>query len=1579
MKRKLLFGFLLLAYAFGNAQFQTINDPAFEDELIRLGHDSNPVRDGGISLSDAAAVTFLNLTGVDTNDVTETFTAPGLGINDLTGIKAFTNLEVLWAQQNDLVELDLEGMTTLTDVRAFNNNLARINIKGLVNLDIIGLNNNSISGINVSTNTNLRQFDIAQNDLLYLDISGLNGLTEMNVQNNSLLACIQVESAARATSLNGNANFRKNGATTFSNTCTAIYTQIPDRNFEQSLVNQNIDSEGGIPNGLVLTADIENELTLDISNQGINDLTGLEAFASLEILDVSNNDLNSLELQNLSLIEIYANDCNLAGKPIRFQNAPPNGAFLTNVTTLEIQNNGIGSAGSTISFGGVPNVTYLDISDNNFETIQLNESTSIETLLANNCPNLTTLANLGSLGNLESLGASFSSLSELDVSQNGQLSFLNISGNTLTSLDLSNNDVIGSVYAGDNDLSTISLPTTTTLSELYLENNALTVLDVSTADQNLFDLDATGNPNLLCIQLSNLDFAQRAWSIDTGTSYSTNCSPQPFTVTASIPGTSGNPPAIEITEGNSFALNFDSGTTVVDGVNYTPNVTIQRNGVDAAADFTITGLNQPITANNGVNPDGSIQFTANDDGNDTGDQVYTITVASENTAAYTLQTPETFEVTVTDALNAPILLRTTVIGATPNGNIYEIIEGQTLDIQIEALNGVDGTSFTIPLDLSNTTAQSADYTGPETSFDVTVDANANPDGVLTYLIVANDGDDAGEVLDIILDQPVGYQWEEVAGDGFLRISVTINEPSGSVFTVIPSVTGDVTGTSPNFEIIEGQTFFLNFEADEFALDGTEYNPQVFIIKDGFEDSSDFEIDNLFKTITVNSNNPDGFIEFTAIDDGVNSGDKVYEFEIFSDDNQVYTIQDSFTFTVIIKNKFNPNQPFAVDISFEGNIQIDEVGSPLCCFWYFVEEGEKITINYNAEPQAPEGSEYRVNLNVTNNGFAPEGSVYIPFNNNTDDYSFTENIEEELVKVVNNNEIDGFTQLTIADNVDEGDTLEYFTLNFESQNNLNLLGADESGNYTFVIIEAPFAQFQTIISNASEPSEEQPQAVNGEVFFKVDNPNVEDIKVQFKLTGSATYLVDYQLSPMENIEVVDEDAQIFSIPLDQNGEASVVVVPIDEDANNQEPEPTESVIFTLVDSFGYKVQEGEFAEVSILDTDKSTNFVFLADVADNNQLIFEDESRGSTSFFEVLLLDQDNNALTASEDILVKFSIQREDNQPITGVDYLIFDGNDNNKIDISQNNEFYVTINSGENRGLISVEALPDTVVEPQNESIQIQLNSGSNYEVRQIEKTASIAIVSEQRGDQFDPSQILATVSSPTCPGFNEGSISVANNTQFNFIAELLPTQENVPNQELAQDSDIVFDELPVGEYEIRLTAIDNEEIIPPSFKLTIRKNLNSTQLLSSMVNSEKKEASLKVSGSKFYEVLINDKSYQHRFENDGPNEINLPLQIGKNSIQIIGETQCQGIIDHEIFFNDLKIFPNPTNSIVHIDGLSSTNNLKLIFYDTTGKVVATFERLNQKSSNWEVNVESLSKGTYLCKIISEDEIVNTLKLIKN
>jgi len=58
-----------------------------------------------------------------------------------------------------------------------------------------------------------------------------------------------------------------------------------------------------------LTNDIENVTTLNVVNEGIFDLTGIEAFVSLESLDASRNLLNTPNVSdNVQLKELHCSN-----------------------------------------------------------------------------------------------------------------------------------------------------------------------------------------------------------------------------------------------------------------------------------------------------------------------------------------------------------------------------------------------------------------------------------------------------------------------------------------------------------------------------------------------------------------------------------------------------------------------------------------------------------------------------------------------------------------------------------------------------------------------------------------------------------------------------------------------------------------------------------------------------------------------------------------------------------------------------------------------------------------------------------------------------------------------------------------------------------------------------------------------------------------------------------------------------------------------------------------------------------------------------------------------------------------------
>ena len=83
--------------------------------------------------------------------------------------------------------------------------------------------------------------------------------------------------------------------------CFAQFTAIPDANFENYL-EQNGMGDGMPNNGQVLTANIENVTTLVVYSKNIQDLTGIEDFTAVELINCANNHLTFLDVsQNMNL------------------------------------------------------------------------------------------------------------------------------------------------------------------------------------------------------------------------------------------------------------------------------------------------------------------------------------------------------------------------------------------------------------------------------------------------------------------------------------------------------------------------------------------------------------------------------------------------------------------------------------------------------------------------------------------------------------------------------------------------------------------------------------------------------------------------------------------------------------------------------------------------------------------------------------------------------------------------------------------------------------------------------------------------------------------------------------------------------------------------------------------------------------------------------------------------------------------------------------------------------------------------------------------------------------------------------
>ncbi len=289
--------------------------------------------------------------------------------------------------------------------------------------------------------------------------------------------------------------------------CTGIakaqIVNIPDTNFKNALLSADITNEVAYSNGIAVKIDTNNDGEIqEIEAQAIDsldvgadifflsfeiaDLTGIESFVNLKFLNCSANQLTSLDVSSLTLLEKL-----LAAQP---QLVSINVAGLTALTDLDLMNSEI----SNIDLTGLTNLVNLDLLGNNLTTIDLSGLVNLKRLTLGF--NQLSSINLTNATSLEELRVDNNNLTALNLSSNNNLKSLDCGQNAIPSIDFSNLTNLEYLYYGGNGLNTLDVSNLVNLRTLICESNNLTSLDIS-ALTNLSVLICSFN------NISNLDLS----------------------------------------------------------------------------------------------------------------------------------------------------------------------------------------------------------------------------------------------------------------------------------------------------------------------------------------------------------------------------------------------------------------------------------------------------------------------------------------------------------------------------------------------------------------------------------------------------------------------------------------------------------------------------------------------------------------------------------------------------------------------------------------------------------------------------------------------------------------------------------------------------------------------------------------------------------------------------------------------------------------------------------------------------------------------------------------------------------------
>ena len=380
--------------------------------------------------------------------------------NQLTGLNLShnTSLTRLGCQYNQLTGLDLSHNANLFDLNCSANHLTDLDLSNNTGLILLNCASNQLTALNVSQNTALTKIWCLNNQLAELNVQNghNNNISNSNfsAMNNPDLTCIQVDNPAYSTTT----WTQIDTTSSFSQNCHFNETYVPDDNFEAYL------EANGMGNGIsnddyVTTANINTVTNLNVHNQNIADLTGIEDFTDLTILYCYQNQLTNIDITyNTALTSLWCSENQL--------------------TDLDISQN----TALTQLYCGNNQLTSLDVSHNT-------------ALIKINCfINLLNTLDTSHNTTLTELYCGRNQLNNLDVSQNIALSRLSCLNNQLTDLDLSHN---------------------TALTMIDCRNNQLTGLNVKNGNNSNIsgsNFKVTNNLNLSCIFVDDVAYSEANWT-----------------------------------------------------------------------------------------------------------------------------------------------------------------------------------------------------------------------------------------------------------------------------------------------------------------------------------------------------------------------------------------------------------------------------------------------------------------------------------------------------------------------------------------------------------------------------------------------------------------------------------------------------------------------------------------------------------------------------------------------------------------------------------------------------------------------------------------------------------------------------------------------------------------------------------------------------------------------------------------------------------------------------------------------------------------------------------------------------------
>ena len=313
----------------GQDEAVKIDETNFPDANFRaFVSDFDTNKDEKLSIAEIAVVT-----KIDCDDK---------GIANLKGIEHFTALQTLICSGNKLTSLDLKSNAALTFLNCDNNRLAELDVSKNTKLTDLFCDGNQLIVLDVSLNTALKNLFCQKNQLTSLDLANTS-IGYLLYANDNSYEITPENGTFDLSTLPGKFDIGKasgwNGGTVDGKTLTVdpkvvrvtyqydcgkaspvTFTlkvkggggqgegiEINEANFPDSFFRRYVEKLDTNNDGALNKAEIAKVTEIDVYGNAVEDLTGIEHFTALEVLDCGGNMLTKLDVsKNTALTDL---DC----------------------------------------------------------------------------------------------------------------------------------------------------------------------------------------------------------------------------------------------------------------------------------------------------------------------------------------------------------------------------------------------------------------------------------------------------------------------------------------------------------------------------------------------------------------------------------------------------------------------------------------------------------------------------------------------------------------------------------------------------------------------------------------------------------------------------------------------------------------------------------------------------------------------------------------------------------------------------------------------------------------------------------------------------------------------------------------------------------------------------------------------------------------------------------------------------------------------------------------------------------------------------------------------------------------------